>query len=127
MIKDNLSPLTMTMCPPATLDEAVERLGELAGERSLMALIGAVFDDVEQFRAAISECRLSAKIDEIMNCGGRTITYKAVALGQDGTEHKLILHQWGPHRLQVINCVLSRAGDNWSDEDRKALKDLVNY
>lgn len=125
MIKDNVYPLTAMMCPPASLQEAVERICELAGEKSLMALIGSVYDDVGQFRAALSECRMTAQVDEIMNCG-RTITYKAKVMSQDGTEHKMILNQKGAHFLEVVNCVLSKAGDNWSDEDKKALKDLLS-
>lgn len=112
MVKSDVIPHLARIAPPSTPEEAWQLVSNYggAGADSLYGLVGCVFKDIAQFTAAMADCRLNLKVDELCN-NGTIVTYKADARGADGTEWRFILNQVGSYRLDVINARLTRAGD----------------
>jgi hypothetical protein len=127
MVKLDVIPNLSRMTAPSSNQAAAVVIAEMGGSgaSSFYGLIGCLFLHLEQFKAAMSECRWNLKIDELCN-NGTVITYKADARDTDGTEWRFILNQVGDYRLEVINARLIRANvDQESSEVLKDIKDVL--
>jgi len=124
MINDDLFRQTKYMAPPEDLEAAIERVGE-AGINSFMGLIGLVFLDVGQFQKAMAHYGWNVNADSLIMDGGRVKTYKALALGADGTMYYFILNEIGPWHCEVVNCRLAKAGTAVRPDDLKAFRETL--
>ena len=111
MIKTDVIPNLARMAAPDTIDAAAAVIANYGGSgaSSFYGLIGCVFLNLDHFVKGMGECRWNMRTDELCDNGTIT-TYKADAIGPDGTEWRFILNQVGPYRLDVVNAKLRRTG-----------------
>jgi hypothetical protein len=125
MITDDIMPATAYLYPPASVDEASARISNFssAGQGTFYGLIGLVFESVDQFRMAMVELGWNIRAEIVMD-SGRVKTWKATALGQDGTEYRFLLNE-APRRMDVLNCKLMKIGDMADKAALKAVEDTL--
>lgn len=122
MIKDDFFPETKKIAPPEDASEAAQRI---ANADILTKLAFNVFGSVKEFRMAMSECGYNMEIKPVLE-GCRIKTFLATALAKDGAKWKLILNEVGETWMQIINVAIVSKGEQMTDEEFEALKDLCD-
>jgi hypothetical protein len=130
MTRDDLMPMRRFMAPPATLDEAIERVAE-ACEVTMIGLVGCMFLDVGQLQKALKECKLKAEGKskpyphngefQLICDSGPVKTWRGFFFDPGGNSFEIIANSWSDHLCQVVNVRFSAAA---LDTDQEAVKNI---
>jgi hypothetical protein len=104
-----------------TDEQAVAKIGATS-KASFEGLVRCLFKDVDQFRRALSEYGWNLERPKAICKNGFAQTYRAVAVGPNGSEYLFILNDIANRGCEVVNCCLSVVGDNVDGEDLEAYR-----
>lgn len=117
MTRDDLMPVRAIMAPPETFDEAVSRVSNLC-DNSMLALVGAMFIDIDQLQRAFRECKIKGEF-EVLCDSGPVKTYRGEFVDPAGNTFEVLANAWSELSCQVINVRFAQAS---MDTDPKAVK-----
>jgi len=108
MTRDDLMPVRMFLAPPDDIEEAVERVSEMADGRSMLGLTGAVFQDIDQLKSALRECKVKGDFEGLCD-SGPVQTWRGFFFDPQGNSFEILVNSWSQKLCQVINVRFATA------------------
>lgn len=108
MTRDDLMPVRTVLAPPDDLEEAVERVSNLADGRSMLGLVGATFADIDQLTKSLKECKVKGDF-ELLCDSGPVQTWRGAFFDHHGNSFEILANSWSKRLCQVINVRFATA------------------